>query len=116
VPPLEAAFCLQLKQWTQLDRGFLQQFSAGIDHLGHRAHVDLPEHLISARAFADGIRGRDVMQQLLLGHRKTLSEALSQVLELKVADTAVGAPSRVCQMNVAAFWGSKSALSHEETT
>jgi hypothetical protein len=51
---VEAASYCHLKRRTQLVCEFFQEFAAAIDHLAHRAHVDLPKHLISkegARAF-----------------------------------------------------------------
>jgi hypothetical protein len=75
---LEVACRSQLKR-TQLVGESLQEFVATIDQLPHRAHVELPKHLISknvAHVFAREIRERDIRQHSLLGSRKALSEAL----------------------------------------
>jgi hypothetical protein len=58
---LEGAFHYQLKR-TQLVGESLQQFADAIDHLAHRAHAEVPEHLITkaTHSFADGIRERDI--------------------------------------------------------
>jgi hypothetical protein len=59
---LEAACNSQLKM-IQLVGESRQEFVAAIAHLAHRAHIKLPEHLISkevAHVFSSGIRERDV--------------------------------------------------------
>jgi hypothetical protein len=58
---------------TQLVGKFLQELSAAIDYLAHHAHFELPKYLISketSHAFADGIKERDIRQQLFLGGSK----------------------------------------------
>jgi hypothetical protein len=86
---LEAAFHLQLKG-AQFVKKSLQKSASAIDHLAHSAPVELPEHLIckeAANAFAAGIRKREI-RLLLLGHKKTLSKAFNQTLELETGDIA----------------------------
>jgi hypothetical protein len=54
---LGEAFQSQMKRRSRLVGESLQDFIATIDHLAHRAHIELPEHLISkeaARVFAYG--------------------------------------------------------------
>jgi hypothetical protein len=48
----------------------MQEFAAAVEQLAHRAFVGLPADHIqteAAHAFIDGIRDREVKQQLLLG-------------------------------------------------
>jgi hypothetical protein len=99
---MEAVFHSQLKRRTQLVREPLQEFATAIDHLPHRVHVQLPDHLISTEAacpFVYRIR-EDIRWYLLLRGKKMLSEALIQALELEAADRAAGMPSRVCHTTV----------------
>jgi hypothetical protein len=63
----------------------LQEYAATIDHLAHCAYVDSTEQEISrevACAFTYGVRQRDTRQQLLLGGKRSLREALNQALKL----------------------------------
>jgi hypothetical protein len=62
---LAGAFHFELKR-IQLIREYLQQFTTTTSHLAHRAHDEVPEHLITqeaARSFADEIRERDRRRQ-----------------------------------------------------
>jgi hypothetical protein len=98
---------------------FLQEFAAAIYYSAYRVHVEVPQHLLSKEAshsFADGIRERDIRLQLLLGGKKTLGEAVNQVLELEAADTAVVTPSRVRQTMARTFWRSPPPSQRKEET
>lgn len=88
------AFHAQLMARVQHAFEYLQEFPAAIDHLAHLAYVDSAEQHSSrevACVFANGVRERDPRLQLLLGGKRTLSEALNQALELEVADIAAEA-------------------------
>jgi hypothetical protein len=72
---LEEALHTQLKRMSRRARGSLQKSAAVVDHLAHRAHINLLEQLISierAHSFADGVRERKIKTPL----KKTLNEAV----------------------------------------
>lgn len=75
---------------AQFVRESLWEFATTNDNLAHYTHTGLPEDLISkeaAHAFTNGIRQQEV-RHLLLGEKKTLTEALNQGLKLEAADIA----------------------------
>jgi hypothetical protein len=66
--------------------------------LAHRAFVGLPEGHIqteAAHAFIDGIRDREVKQQLLLGGTCTLNDALNRAVNLEAAKAAAWPTARL---------------------
>jgi hypothetical protein len=70
----------ELKARTQHVGEFLSAFATAIEKLTHRALVGPPEHYIHKAAvhgFIDGMRDRDMKQQLLMGGERTLSKALN---------------------------------------
>lgn len=70
----------QLKTKTQIVGVLLMACATTIEQLTHRAHIGLPEYYIrkeAAHCFINGIRDRDMKQQLLMGGERTLSKALS---------------------------------------
>jgi hypothetical protein len=85
------SFLLPSETRTELIGEFLQEFATAIDQLAHSTHVDLPKQLISKKlpVLSPIEFGRETKQQLLLGGRKTLSEAL----ELEATVIAEGTPS-----------------------
>jgi hypothetical protein len=95
---LAAAYRSQLKTRVQTGGETLQEFAASVEQLAHRALVGLPEGHIQteiAHAFIDGIRDREVKQQLLLGDDRTLNEALNQAVKLEAAKAAAWPTARL---------------------
>jgi hypothetical protein len=79
VHQLAAVYRSQLKARIQHVDEFLLAFATAIEKLTHRALV-VPEHYIrkaAAHGFMDGMRDRDMKQQLLVGGERTLSETLN---------------------------------------
>jgi hypothetical protein len=77
----------QLKTKTQ-DKGEpLQEFATTVEELTHHAIPALHENYICrgpGKAFGNGIRGRGIKQQLLLGGNKALRQTLS--LEIVITE------------------------------
>jgi hypothetical protein len=60
-------------------------FAAAVKQLAHQALVRLPEDFIqkeAAYAFVDGVKDQEVKHCLLMVSKRSLSEALNQVLKL----------------------------------
>lgn len=77
---LAAVYCSQLKARIQHVDEFLPAFATAIEKLTHRSLVGLPGHYIrkaAAHGFIDGMRDRDMKQQLVVGSERTLSETLN---------------------------------------
>jgi hypothetical protein len=107
----EEVFQAQKKRRTQCIKGSMQEFATAIEYLAHRAHVELPEYLISTeatRVFTNGVSEQEIRRQLLLGCNKTLSEAVNEALDMEAANTAVGTSLRIRQMTPRKFEKSQS--------
>jgi hypothetical protein len=91
---LAAAYRSHLKARVQTGGETLQEFAAAVEQLAHRALVGFPVGHIqteAAHSFIDGIRDREVKQNLLMGGDRTLNEALNQTLKLEAAEASKAA-------------------------
>jgi hypothetical protein len=76
----------------------LQEFSAAVEQLAHRALVGLPVDFIhrkAAHAFVDRVRDRELKQRLPMCGDRSLNEALNQALKLEAAKAAAGPTTRL---------------------
>jgi len=87
-----------LKARTQVNDETLKEYEATVEQLAHRTFVSLPVNFNqteAAHSFIDGVRDREVKQQLLLGWDRTLNGALKQPLKLEAAKARAGPPARL---------------------
>jgi hypothetical protein len=76
----------------------LQEFTLNVEQLPHRANLGLPVAFIqneAANSFIDGVREKELKQQLLMGGGRTLNETSYQALKLEAAKAAAGPPARM---------------------
>jgi hypothetical protein len=95
---------LQLKARVQASSETRQEFAAAVEQLAHRALVGLPVAFIqteAANSFIDGVRDRELKQDLLMGGDRTLNEALNQALNLEAAKAAAGPKARLRELTAA---------------
>jgi hypothetical protein len=106
---LVTAYHSHLKSRAQCVRKSLQELATAVEELTHCTLPALPENHGCKEAgmmFGDGIRGRDIQQQLLLGSKRNINEAIRQTFELDIVKPAVRSPIRLQKTSDRALWQS----------
>jgi hypothetical protein len=81
---LEVFYQSQLKARIKLNGEPLQEIAAGVEQLALQALLGSPEDFIQRKAvhaFIDGVKGQEVKQHLVMGHKRLIDVALKQVLK-----------------------------------
>jgi hypothetical protein len=85
----------------QLSGKLLREFTVVSDQLAHQALAGLPKDLIQMEAnyaFTDWVYDQDLKQHLLMGNKRSLNEALNQVLRLEAVKAAARPPAMLCEL------------------
>jgi hypothetical protein len=99
---LTAAYWSQLKARVQTSGGMIQEFAAAVEQMARRALVELPGAFIqkwAADAFIDGLRDREMRQDILMGgeHNKlSLKSGLETGTSKRVTSKTAGDDQGEC--------------------